>query len=330
MAGKAMSIEERKIHYQQVANKYGFTLLEDCISNKQKVLMQCNKHPMYKTTIALNSLKKRHFCPYCANEKGHSRGRKIPYDIVKQDFCIAGYVLLTAENEYKNSLQKLRYLCPKHGEQQITYGHLTEGKRCRLCAKEELSKKNKLDIDFVNKELDKRGFIWLDRNYTGITSPLKLSCKKHPDKIFYNSYSHIVHSQIKCPFCTSISRGEKEIYRVLEEYGVEFVYQQRMKDLYRYKGQYLSYDFYIPSQNLLIEYQGEYHKKITSFNDEIHLADQQERDKMKREYAKSNGYKLLEIWYKDLNCIENILLKEGVVTNAEFISRSNSNFSPND
>ena len=81
-----MSIEERKIHYQQVANKHGFTLLEECISNRQKVLMQCNKHPMYKTAITLYSLKKRHFCPYCANEKGHTQGRKIPYDIVKKRF----------------------------------------------------------------------------------------------------------------------------------------------------------------------------------------------------------------------------------------------------
>ena len=80
----------------------------------------------------------------------------------------------------------------------------------------------------------------------------------------------------------------------------------------------------------MIEYQGEYHKKITSFNDEIHLADQQERDKMKREYAKSNGYKLLEIWYKDLNRIENILLKEGVVNNAKSIPKRNSDLPPND
>lgn len=141
MARKAMSVEERKMYYQQVANQHGFTLLEECISNRQKVLMQCNKHPMYKTAITLYSLKKRHFCPYCANEKGHTQGRKIPYDIVKKDFHTVGYILLTTENEYKNSLQKLRYLCPKHGEQQITYGHLTEGKRCRLCAKDEMSKK---------------------------------------------------------------------------------------------------------------------------------------------------------------------------------------------
>lgn len=34
---------------------------------------------------------------------------------------------------------------------------------------------------------------------------------------------------------------------------------------------------------------------------------------MKREYAKEKGYGLLEIWYKDINKIEQILLAEGVI-----------------
>lgn len=35
-----------------------------------------------------------------------------------------------------------------------------------------------------------------------------------------------------------------------------------------------------------------------------------EHDKRKREYAKSHGYKLLEIWYYDYNNIEEILNRE--------------------
>ena len=319
--------EEKIKYYQGIANEYNFILLEDCFSFKQKVKMRCNKHPQYQTAITLAGLKKQHFCPYCALESGHTRGQKIPYDIVKQDFEAVGYELLTPEEEYKNCLQKLTFICPKHGKQQMKYGHLREGKRCRLCRLEEQSERQKLSVEKVDYELNRRGFIWLDKQYQGADVPLKLSCVKHNDKVFYISYSHIVHAKTKCPFCNSISRGEKEIYRILQEHGIDFVYQQRMKDLYRYKGQYLSYDFYIPSQNLLIEYQGEYHKKVTSFNTEEHLADQQERDKMKREYAKAKGYKLLEIWYKDLNKIEAILLREGVIKNADPISVTDTTFS---
>ena len=325
MAKRMMTDAEKIVHYKKVAEKYGFILLEDCFSNTQKVLMQCKKHPKFKKKISLKSLKLRCFCPYCVPFDSNRRGQKIPYEKIKQDFEDAGYTLLTPEKEYKNCLQKLTFVCPKHGTQQMSYGHLREGKHCRLCGIEAHAEGQKLNIEKVDYELKRRGFIWLDKQYQGNTVPLKLSCVKHNDKIFYITYTHIVDAKTKCPFCTSISRGEKEVYRILQEYGIDFVYQQRMKDLYRYKGQYLSYDFYIPSQNLLIEYQGEYHNKITSFNDEKRLADQQERDKMKKEYAELNGYKLLEIWYMDLNKIETILLKEGVITNANAVPIADSN-----
>lgn len=304
---------ERIQHYQNIAKSYGFVLLEECLGYTNSVLMECIKHEKYKVKITLKGLKKHHFCPYCALENPDGKKHRTPFDVIQQEFENVGYTLLTAQKDYKNSIQKLNYLCPKHGEQQISYGHLKEGKRCRFCSKEKVRQKALLKTDLVERELQERHFIWLDKNYQGSAVPLKLSCKFHPDKIFYITYTHATKAHTKCPFCTSISRGEKEVYRILEKCHVDFVFQQRMKDLYRYKGQYFSYDFYIPSQNLLIEYQGEYHQKVTSFNTKERLADQQERDRLKREYAKTNGYRLLEIWYKDINKIESILLKEGVI-----------------
>lgn len=69
------------------------------------------------------------------------------------------------------------------------------------------------------------------------------------------------------------------------------------------------YDFYLLKHNLLIEYQGEQHEKYKpglhkSIND---FEKQQEHDKRKREYAKQNNIKLLEIWYWDFDNIEKIL-----------------------
>lgn len=324
-----MDKQQKIQHYKEKAEKYGFILLEECLSNTQRVWMCCKDHKNYKKKISLKSLRVRCFCPYCKQTQ-RAQGRKVPYDKVREEFEKAGYELLTEEKDYKNALQKLDYICSIHGKRQISFGHLTEGKRCAECSKKVVSKKARLSAEKVNYELDRRGFIWLDRNYKRADIPLKLSCKKHSDKIFYITYSHIVHAKTKCPFCYNISQGEKEIYRILEEHNIDFIYQQKMKDLYRYKGQYLSYDFYIPSQNLLIEYQGQYHKKITNFNTKEHLVDQQERDRMKREYAKEKGYNLLEIWYKDINKIEQILLKERVINCVDPISLANPDFSTND
>ena len=73
----------------------------------------------------------------------------------------------------------------------------------------------------------------------------------------------------------------------------------------------LSYDFYLPQYNLLVEVQGEQHERpIRQFGGEEQFQKQIEHDKRKREYAKSHGYKLLEIWYYDYNNIEEILNRE--------------------
>ena len=70
----------------------------------------------------------------------------------------------------------------------------------------------------------------------------------------------------------------------------------------------LSYDFYLPIYNLLIEFQGIQHEQpIEYFGGEEQFEIQQEHDKRKREYAKQNNINLLEIWYYDIDNIEEIL-----------------------
>ena len=62
----------------------------------------------------------------------------------------------------------------------------------------------------------------------------------------------------------------------------------------------LSYDFYLPDYNLLIEYQGIQHKEpVIFFGGDKALRSQQARDRIKREYALSHNINLLEIWYNE-------------------------------
>ena len=69
----------------------------------------------------------------------------------------------------------------------------------------------------------------------------------------------------------------------------------------------LTYDFYLPKYNLLIEYQGEYHDNSIPMQTDFEFAIQQEHDKRKKEYAINNGINLLEIWYWNFKDIEYIL-----------------------
>ena len=121
--------------------------------------------------------------------------------------------------------------------------------------------------------------------------------------------SALLHGYTKSCGCMK-SYGEYYISTYLLSNSINFEKQKKFSDLLGVGGGNLSYDFYLPNHNMLIECQGEQHERpIEYFGGEEQFAIQQEHDRRKREYAKDNGYKLLEISYKDYNNIENILTK---------------------
>lgn len=114
-----------------------------------------------------------------------------------------------------------------------------------------------------------------------------------------------------CPKC-NFSKGEKKIDEFLCTHDIANIPQKKFDDLVGIHGWKLSYDFYIPSFNVLIEYQGEQHYEPIKFGKTIEygikrLKTQQMNDSIKREYAKNNNMELLEIPYWEFDNIEEIL-----------------------
>ena len=108
-----------------------------------------------------------------------------------------------------------------------------------------------------------------------------------------------------------VSCGETDVKCYLSNNNINYESQKMFDDLFGLGNGKLSYDFYVPNKKLLIECQGQQHENpIEIFGGEEQFAIQQEHDKRKREYAKKNGYKLLEIWYYDYDKIEEILSRE--------------------
>ena len=116
-----------------------------------------------------------------------------------------------------------------------------------------------------------------------------------------------------CPRC-KISNGERLIKNYLDKNEVEYTYNTKYDGLIGVGGRQLSYDFYLPKYNLLIEMQGIQHIQPVDFtySNNYELANekfrkQQEHDKRKREYAQDHNIPLLEIWYDEIDRIDNIL-----------------------
>lgn len=163
-----------------------------------------------------------------------------------------------------------------------------------------------VDREYVQEHLDRciltmyEGHIWRDvsTQYLGAKTKIKWEC--YLGHTWWASPSNVKKGR-GCPECnaeTSSSIGENLTREVLGEYGVEFQAQKEFPDLKRIKN--LSYDFFIPSMDILIECQGQQHyEPVEFYGGTERFALQQECDQLKREYAWENGYYLLEISYKD-------------------------------
>ena len=148
--------------------------------------------------------------------------------------------------------------------------------------------------------------IVIEGEYVNAKSIFECTCKKCNYKWSSTANNLKYHG---CSQCGN-SHGEKRIKMFLENQCINFIQQKSYALLLGIGGRRLSYDFYLPEYNLLIEFQGEQHEKPKEhFGGEEQFKIQQEHDKRKREYAQLHNINLLEIWYYDIDNIESILLE---------------------
>lgn len=159
-------------------------------------------------------------------------------------------------------------------------------------------------------------------DYINNNTKVECQCMKCGTHFSSTPHSMIGGQNSGCPVCR-ISKGEMRIAKYLADKGIEYVPQKTFEGLSGTGGHKLLYDFFLPQHNTLIEFQGIQHELPRDFggrgksHSEKAFDKQQEHDKRKREYAISNGYRLIEIWHYDFENIEEILNKE---LNIELVS----------
>lgn len=113
----------------------------------------------------------------------------------------------------------------------------------------------------------------------------------------------------RCPKCKE-SKGESKISSFLDEKQINYKTYFKFDNLLGIGGRKLTYDFYLPSYNLAIEYQGNFHDGSGGEFTEKNLEYVQEHDERKRKYSLDNNINFLEIWYWDFDNIEKILCEK--------------------
>lgn len=220
------------------------------------------------------------------------------------------YILYSSE--YVNAKTRLEYVCKKHidkGVQYITYNNLRNGCGCKYCGAERTASSKRLSFDDVKEIFARNDMILLEQEYKNTQEKMQYICKHHQE-IGVQYMATVNAYKNSCPYCYVI-KGEKKISDFLLQHNIDFEIHKSYDDLLGVGGRKLSYDFYLPAYNLLIEYQGEQHERsVDLFGGEKQFVVQQEHDNRKKEYAKNHDIKLLEVWYYDFKNIESILYEK--------------------
>lgn len=119
--------------------------------------------------------------------------------------------------------------------------------------------------------------------------------------------------------CLKDSCGEQQIASLLIKLNIKFETQKSFSTLYSKKNRKLKYDFYLPKQNILIEFDGQQHYLKTNYSSEDGLIN----DQIKNKWSLTHNIPLYRIPYSELNKIEkkenlmNLLNEQYLVKNID-------------
>ena len=245
-------------------------------------------------------------CPNCS-VKGV--GRKTNQQFLHQVHELVGDEYIFLEN-YINAKTKLK--C-KHNIEECGFEwnvlpikFLTQTK-CPKC----FGNFKKTNEEFKSEVFSMVGdeYLFLEKYKNAKT---KLRCKHNIDECEFEWF--ITPNDFlcgkRCPRCSS-SKGEIKIANWLISNDIKYIQEYKFIDCKLINP--LPFDFYLPTFNLLIEYDGEHHFKpvrfggISKMQAEILLYETKKRDSIKSEYSKINNITLLRIPYTNYDNIEQIL-----------------------
>ena len=297
-------IERSKIIHGE---KYDYEKVE-YVGGREEVEIFCNSCNVFFLQIPKNHLRGSG-CQQCGiNKSSRSQtrsaskfismakqvhGDKYDYSMVEYTSCKIDVVLLCKECKI------LFYQTPDH--------HLS-GQGCRKCGVESIKKKQSLGIEkFVEKANAIHGggsFNYSKVKYTNKEAKVIIVCNTCGKCFSQRAGSHL--RGCGCPSCKK-STGEHAISLFLDENKIEYVAQKRFVGCRDKKP--LSFDFYLPNHNTLIEYDGIQHfEPVEYFGGVDAFTGTKKRDIIKGEYAKRNDIELVRIPYWDKDRIEDILM----------------------
>lgn len=318
MAKRKTDTEFKKQVRDLVGDEY--TFLDSYTTNKTKIRVKHNKcNSIYK--VKPNNFLKGSRCPLCSSRARGKARRKNNVQFRQEVSDLVGdeYTFLDV---YVNAHAKIRVRHNKCGNvYEVEPISFLKGRRCSYCFRTH----KKTDAEFKKEVYNLVGneYKFLDDYVNAMT---KLRVKHNKCGQVYKVKPNVFLRGRRCSYCNN-PKGEVIINKILKSLKIKYEPQKTFDDLKDIG--LLSYDFYIPDQNILIEYQGRQHyQPVDYFGGEAQFKTQQKHDKMKSDYAKSHHYNLIAVPYTEdtFSKIKKYLVKHGLEQHLKSAPKRDASF----
>lgn len=204
---------------------------------------------------------------------------------------------------YKGAKTKICIICPVHGEfWQEASSHIVQKSKCSKC----VGNKTSNTEEFINKsnKIHNNKYNYFRVQYISAHKNVIICCPKHGE------FLCTPHNHLRCKGCPTCnnSAGENLIQKILLSYNL--VHNTQFKFLNCRQKRLLPFDFYIPSLNIAIEYQGiQHYYPVKQFGGWKQYFKTYENDIIKHNFCIEQGVNLIEIPYWEQSNIEKIIEK---------------------
>lgn len=286
------------------------------VNTHTKIKITCPEHGIFEQRPNRHLLGDG--CPRCASKTSSLSKTKTIEHFIKKAKSVHGETYNYSNSVYTGMTNKITITCPQHGDfSQRATDHIYSKAGCPTCGNVGKSvNKLKSTEQFIETAISihKNRYDYSATIYNGVGHDVVVICNKHGS--FRVTPSNHITNKSGCPKCYS-SKGEIDVRFILNEHNIKFIEQKTfdgcISPLTGYK---LRYDFFIPSQNILIEYDGIQHFKPTPIMGitqvEKNFKKIQIHDKTKDEFASKSNIHLIRVPYYVDN-IQTFLEDNGVL-----------------
>lgn len=260
--------------------------------------------------------KRKYICPTCSAISDAKRKLKTTETFINEAINVHGDKYDYSFVEYAYCTKKVSIKCNKCG---FTFdqkpAHHLSGSGCLNCNRIRQGDRKRLTKEqFIQRAIEDHGdkYDYRDVAYVDSKHKVKVVCKSCGKTYSVRPDAHMSGTGCKCQI---ESQGEKAIKKVLDERGIRYKQEKTFEGCKRQRK--LRYDFYLPDNNTLIEYDGRQHfypfyaEGMSKKKAQRVLDLQIESDRIKTEFAKNNGINLIRIKFTELakvSCIIDSLL----------------------